>query len=147
MTRPALLLLSAELVDLQRAADHLAVSAQRCCGLTQLTAPGLEELERLESFAARFARLADLLTQRMLRLIDDVELVTGGSVLDRLHRAEQRGFASATDLIRIRELRNLIAHEYAGQALHEIYSAVEALSPALLAVVPAISAYAKRLLA
>ena len=45
-------------------------------------------------------------------------------------------------MIKIRELRNLIAHEYANEKMVEIYAAVAALSPALLAVVPRVMAYA-----
>jgi hypothetical protein len=39
-------------------------------------------------------------------------------------------------MIRIRELKNLIAHEYATDKMMEIYGVVMALSPALLAIVP-----------
>lgn len=46
------------------------------------------------------------------------------------------------ELINIRELRNLIAHEYATEKMFEIHGAVAAMSPALLAAVPAVIAYA-----
>ena len=75
-------------------------------------------------------------------IIDEIELTGGGSVLDRLYRAEKRGWASAAELIKIRELRNLIAHEYATEKMLEIYAAVAAMSPTLLAVVPKVIAYA-----
>ena len=75
-------------------------------------------------------------------MIDEIELTGGGSILDRIYRAEKRGWASATELIKIRELRNLIAHEYATEKMLEIYTAVAALSPALLAAVPKVIVYA-----
>lgn len=105
-----------------------------------------EQLERLESLTSRFARLADLLIQRIFRLIDEIELTTSGSLLDRIYRAEKRGWANAIDLIKIRELRNLIAHEYATDKMQEIYATVAALSPLLLVIVPNVTAYARSLL-
>ena len=92
-----------------------------------------EELERLESLTSRFARLADLLIQRIFRLIDEIELTGTGTLLDRIYRAEKRGWVEASEMIKIRELRNLIAHEYANDKMPEIYAVVAAMSPALLA--------------
>ncbi|OGR33840.1 MAG: hypothetical protein A2091_02580 [Desulfuromonadales bacterium GWD2_61_12] len=135
-------LLREELMGLQLAAGHLGYSMERCHNLIGQKDLPPEQLERLESLTSRFARLADLLIQRLFRLIDEVELTGGGSILDRIYRAEKRGWANATDLIKIRELRNLIAHEYATEKMPEIYIAVMALSPALLATVPKVIAYA-----
>jgi hypothetical protein len=136
VSRPdKLLLLAHECDRLRLASGHLQVSV----GRTQDLIPRLheplapDELERLESLASRFARLADLLIQRVMRLVDELELVPGGSLLDRIHRAEKRGWsAQAGMLTRIRELRNLIAHEYAAERMVEIYQAVAELSPALI---------------
>ena len=62
-----------------------------------------EELERLESLTSRFARLADMLIQRVMRLVDEIELTPSGSVLDRIYRAEKRGWVNRADvLVRIR---------------------------------------------
>ena len=91
--------------------------------------------------ASRFARLADLMVQRIFRLVDNIELSGNSSIFDRIYRAEKRQWAEATELIRIRELRNLIAHEYAGNKMPEIYRAVALLAPILLAVVPKIIIY------
>ncbi|MEO8122115.1 MAG: hypothetical protein ABI606_22665 [Rhodoferax sp.] len=43
-------------------------------------------------------------------------------------------------------MRNLIAHEYATEKMLEIYSAVAAMSPTLLAAVPKIIAYAEKII-
>lgn len=104
-----------------------------------------EELEILESLTSRFARLTDLLTQRIFRLIDEIELAGTGTLLDRIYRAEKRGWGEASELIKIRELRNLIAHEYASDKMPEIYAVILAMSPALLAVVPKVVLYANEL--
>jgi hypothetical protein len=141
-----LTLLQRELVDLDKAAAHLRFSLDRTRGLLDRRDWDPEELERLESLASRFARLSDLLVQRVMRLVDDLELLAPGTLLDRLHRAEKRGWVDdAGTLVRIRELRNLIAHEYAADKMADIYAAVAALAPALLAVVPTVVGYARDL--
>lgn len=129
MNADKLLLLQEELRGLENAATHLRFSIDRTQGLLNQQDWQPEELERLESLASRFARLSDLLMQRVMRLIDDLELTATGTLLDRIHRAEKRGWIDdAIKLVRIRELRNLIAHEYARRQV-EIYAAVELFSP------------------
>jgi len=138
-------LLQDELSALGLAAQHLAYSRQRCSSLAALENLPPEQLERLESLTSRFARLADLLIQRIFRLIDDIELIGNSSILDRLYRAEKRGWANAADLIKIRELRNLIAHEYAADQMADIYTAVAAMTPVLLDAIPKVTAYATQM--
>ena len=146
MNTDKLLLLQEELRDLENAATHLRFSISRTQELLNRQDWQPEELERLESLASRFARLSDLLMQRVMRLIDDLELTATGTLLDRIHRAEKRGWVDdPLKLVRIRELRNLIAHEYAADKMAEIYATVAVLAPELLAVVPKVTAYAHAL--
>jgi hypothetical protein len=65
------LLLQEELQDLDNAATHLRYSINRTKDLLDQKEWTPEELERLESLASRFARLSDVLVQRVMRLIDD----------------------------------------------------------------------------
>ena len=58
-------LLQEELVGLQSAANHLGYSMERCQNLIGQQEISLEELERLESLTSRYARLSDLLIQRI----------------------------------------------------------------------------------
>lgn len=141
-----LALLQQELPNIVLAAQHLGYSLERCAGFDAWHEPTPEQLERLESMSARFARLSDILIQRIFRLIDDIELVGSSTVLDRIYRAEKRGWAQADQLIKIRELRNLIAHEYATDAMPEIYAAVMTLSPSLLDTAHQIENYTNNLL-
>lgn len=146
MTHDKLLLLKEGLQHLDQAATHLAFSQARTKNLIHSDNWTPEELERLESLSSRFARLSDILTQKIMRLIDDLELTPGGTLLDRVQRAEKRGWVeSASDLIRIRELRNLIAHEYAADKMAEIYQAVGLLAPKLLETIVTVRGYAERL--
>jgi hypothetical protein len=146
MNSDKLLLLRNELDNLDKAAAYLAASIERSSGLAGRSDLGAEQLERLESMASRFARLSDLLVQRIMRSVDDLELTPEGSLLDRIQRAEKRGWVqNAHDLVRIRELRNLVAHEYAADRMAEIYTGIARLAPSLLAVVPKVRAYVEDL--
>ena len=146
MIKEKIELLQEELADLQLAAVHLGYSMARCLNLIGQAEISPEQLERLESLTSRFARLSDLLIQRTFRLIDEIELVGSGSILDRIYRAEKRGWANASEMIRIRELRNLIAHEYANDKMPEVFAAVVTLSPILLAVIPKVIEYVNNLI-
>jgi len=75
-----------------------------------------------------------------------IELTPDGSLLDRIHRAEKRGWANEANLlVRIRELRNVIAHEYAADKMADLYAATATLAPKLFGVVPMVVAYCERL--
>lgn len=136
-----LALLHDEVARLQQAAAHLAWSVERGKAVAEQATWQSEDLERLESLASRFARLADLFTQRIMRLADDLELESPGSLLDRLRRAEKRGWVDTDgEFVRIRELRNLIAHE--DEDLAALYRKVLRHAPLLLAAVPRVVAWA-----
>lgn len=131
--RDQLDLLAAELRRLKLACDHLAWSLPRCQPIVGRLPWSTEDHERLESLASRFARVADLLTQRVMRLVDALELESPGTVLDRIRRAEKRGWVDTDgQLVRVRELRNRIAHEYEDDELQALYREVIALSPVLI---------------
>ncbi len=141
-----LTLLQEELPNLNKSAEYLSFSLERCRELAERSNWCPEELERLESLTSRFSRLSDLLTQRIMRLIDELEMFPEGSLLDRFYRAEKRGWVqNAKELVQIRELRNLIAHEYAADKMAEIYRATILFASKLLSLVPAISVHADKL--
>ena len=90
MNTDKLLLLQEGLAHLEQAASHLALSHDRTLAIIRQENWTPEELERLESLSSRFARLSDLLTQKIMRLIDELELTPDGTLLDRIQRAETR---------------------------------------------------------
>lgn len=146
MSAPKLEMLREEIETLKQAAFYLQHSLQRTHDLARTNNWTPEELERIESLTSRFARLSDLMTQRVMRLIDELELTPECTPLDRLHRAEKRGWVEkASTLVRIRELKNVIAHEDRVDKMAEIFSAVEKLAPELLIVVPKIVNHASNL--
>ena len=148
MTDAQRLQLLHECANLKLAASHLGFSIERTQPLIGKLEWSPEELEPLESLCSRFARLSDLLTQRLMRLVDYIELTPEGSLLDRIHRAEKRGWTQEANLlIRIRELRNVIAHEYAASKMSELYTTTSTFAPKLLSVVPLVVAYCENLAA
>lgn len=87
--------LRTSLDELSRARERLAFSYQRVLDLgADLSGFSPEELERVEAFTSRFARVVDLLTNKVLRALFAYELESVETVLDRLHLAEKRGFVA-----------------------------------------------------
>lgn len=104
-----------------------------------------EELESIEAFTSRFARMADLLTQRMFRLIDEFDLDNEGTVRDRINRAEKKELIDQADhFVEIRKLRNTIAHEYQPDAPEKIYADVLKNTPYLFDSIERINRYTKK---
>ena len=101
-----------------------------------------EELESYEALTSRFARLSDLVVQKVFRYLDAYELEESGTVRDRINRADKRGvISSAQDFVHIRMLRNEIAHEYKAESIYDIFVRVMVLIPFLLDSVDRIAGY------
>ncbi len=101
-----------------------------------------EDLVHLDAITSRFARLADILIQKVFRAIDAIELTDEGTLIDRLNRAEQRGIIDSAEGWRnIRELRNQIAHEYVLEDLHSLFEDVIQFTPLVLKCVDKIKIY------
>ncbi|MBI5244162.1 MAG: hypothetical protein HY922_10890 [Elusimicrobia bacterium] len=101
--------------------------------------------EKLEVLTARFARLADILTQKVFRALDAAEFADEGSFLDRLNRMEKRAVIPSAKLWRdIRDIRNQIAHEYALKSLAPLQRAVMAHCPDLFEAVARVRSYVQR---
>lgn len=134
-----------ELNELENAREVLAYSYKKCARIG--VHPGLsnEELESFEALTGRFARLSDIVIQKIIRYFDVLELEEPGTVRDRINRAEKKGaIENAEDFIQIRLLRNEIAHEYKSDAIYAIFGSVLELTPVLLENIEKIVAYAKR---
>jgi len=102
-----------------------------------------EQAIALEALCARFARLADMLIQKLFRALDAIELVDEGSLLDRLARMEQRDVIDSMETwAEIRELRNQIAHDYVVTDLVELQRSVFEFCPLLLGVLDKLAMYA-----
>ena len=133
MTQQMRELLVNELKLLTDARDVLLYSFNKCRAIGLKEAYEPEELESFESFTGRFARLSDILIQKIFRLVDELDLDSHGTIRDRINRAEKKELIASGDVfVEIRMVRNDIAHEYLPEAIRDIFGKVLNLTPALL---------------
>ncbi|MBI3294979.1 MAG: hypothetical protein HYZ71_09650 [Deltaproteobacteria bacterium] len=122
--------------DLSKARGHLEYSFNKAKQI-QLV-PELDEssLECLESFASRFSRFSEIAVSKYFRsLILQKDPGFRGSVIDLLNQAEKFAWIdSAASWRRIRELRNVAAHDYTSEDFLKLYKELIALTPHLLAL-------------
>lgn len=135
-------------LELDRALSHLNYSAQAVSGLdVEAMRAGVDEesLAQAEAFTSRFARVVDLLSKRLLRALDEYEMADPGTLLDVANRAEKRGIIDSVDWLReIKDTRNRIAHDYAGDRLLEILDYCRVELPKLVEVCQRAKAYADK---
>nr|VFJ69227.1 MAG: hypothetical protein BECKFW1821C_GA0114237_101820 [Candidatus Kentron sp. FW] len=140
-------LLREEIDVLERAADLLSWSYERCSQVGGKDSYNKEDEERFEALVGRFARLSDILVQKFFRLLDTLDLEPTGTARDRINQAEKKGIIeNADDFIRMRLLRNRITHEYALEAISDIYKDVMMFTPVLLQAALRARKYAQRYL-
>ena len=126
-------LLEENLQQAREAAGHLSVSVERCSVFASSPPFKEEQLIELEALTSRFARLSDLLIQKVLKSIERLDGDNPGTVRDRLLEAEKKGIIqSAGILIEIRDVRNTISHDYDNTSFNEIVLFVIKNSPVLL---------------
>ncbi len=141
--------LAESMAQLDRALAHLRYSVESCGNDHDPVAGATEEqLERLEALTCRFARLIDIMSNRALRAIDRFEMCEPGTLLDVANRAEKRGLIESVDWLReLKDTRNRIAHDYAGERLPEILAYCRGELPRLFDSCQRIIAYGRALLA
>ena len=141
-------LLKQNLADLHQAKTHLDYSYEQVCqwecGFEELSE---NQLESIEAFTSRFARCVDLLVNKVLRSLDRYELRSSGTLLDVVKGAEKRGFlAHADDLREMKDLRNIIAHDYAGYQMSQIFDYCKAKKPQFDDITQKVEHYLSQLL-
>ncbi len=131
-----------ELNELNKANDVLTYSYEKCAKIGVKADLSNKELESFEALTGRFARLSDIIIQKVFRYFDVLELEDTGTVRDRINRAEKKGLIeTAEEFIQIRLLRNEIAHEYKSDSINAIFESVLELTPTLLKSVEKIISY------
>lgn len=106
----------------EEAANHLKISFERCNAFINEEKFTEEHLIELEALTARFARMSDLLVQKIFKTIDQLDSNTPGTVRDRIIQAEKNGIINdAATLLEIRNVRNTIAHEYEQLDIKEMF--------------------------
>jgi uncharacterized protein YutE (UPF0331/DUF86 family) len=141
-------LLEQGLAELANARRHLDYSFQQVTGLPDTLKGATEkQLESAEAFTGRFARSVDLLVNKVLRSLDRVELKPEGTLLDVVNRAEKRGFVNRSEELReMKDVRNMIAHDYAGTKAAEIFVYCREQKPAFDAICERVTGYAHQIL-
>lgn len=102
--------------------------------IPNLVLKNLDELESWEAFTARFARTTDIFLSKYIRLLV-LHLDPGfrGEMRDYLDMAEKSSLISSADQwMKVRELRNTIAHEYSKEDLQKTLQEVMVLTPFVL---------------
>ena len=109
-------ILEQNLRELAEARVHLDYSFDQVEHLRADQSPTESQLDSMEAFTSRFSRSVDLVTNKVLRSLDRVEMQHSGTLLDVVNRAEKRGFVESADQLReMKDVRNIIAHDYAGK--------------------------------
>jgi len=105
-----------------------------------------EEFMAFEAMTSRYARTTDMLINKVLRSLDVVEYIDGGTVIDATHNTEKRGIANSQDLRNLKDLRNSIAHEYVTENIVRFFAQVLEFTPLLKKVIGNLNAYCARYL-
>jgi hypothetical protein len=92
-----------------------------------------ETEEALDALSSKFSRVSDIYTQKVIKTLLFFLREDAPTFLDRMNLCEKLGIiSSAEELIAIRDLRNIIAHEYLSENLLEIYREIIQLSDNLM---------------
>jgi len=135
-------LLRGDLASIRLAATSLEKSLAKCAKLTPAPRQSFEDEETFDALTSRFARTADILTQKVLKTTVLLLREDAPTFIDRMNLCEKLGMIpSAEELIAIRDLRNMIAHEYTTENLLELYADTVSASPALLNAVSAATSF------
>jgi uncharacterized protein YutE (UPF0331/DUF86 family) len=103
-----------------------------------------EEFVSFEAMTSRYARTTDMLINKVLRSLDTVEYIDGGTVIDAANNTEKRGITDAQNLRKLKDLRNSIAHEYVTENIIRFFDKVLEFTPLLKTVIDNLTRYCSR---
>lgn len=87
----------------------------------------------LEALISRFARTSDIFLKKFIKLLANVEFMEYESLRDLINIAEKKNWIENADIwIKIRQLRNTIAHEYTINNSMEIFQLTINFSPYII---------------
>ena len=137
-------ILNQELNLLRESSNTLEYSYKACNKIGLKEKYSEEELESYEALCSRFARLSDIMIQKILKTIELNDLESPGTVRDRISSSYKKGvITDANKLIEVRILRNEIAHEYLPEAFKDIFNKVIEYCSFLFENVQSINNYCK----
>ena len=131
-----------DLAYLNRSMEVLAYSLQKARKIGIKKAYVIEELDVYEALTSRFARTADILTQKIIKNLFMIMQEDAKTFIDRCNLSEKLHIVdNAQDLYNIRKLRNDIAHEYCISDISEIFHDVLEQTEVLLEISKRVQAY------
>jgi hypothetical protein len=99
----------------------------------------------LEALTARYSRTLNFFINKLLSLVDALELENEGSVLDRINRFKKRGVLDdETDWRIFKDLENKIAHEYIVEETDDIVTDVIKYGSILMQSYDSLKIYCKK---
>lgn len=121
---------------LRQALPSFEKSVNKCRRIDPAEKLTFEEEECFDALTSKFARSSDIYTQKVIKSLLILLRENAPTFLDRMNLCEKLEIIpSAEDMISIRDLRNLIAHEYLTENLVEVYQETLRLSQKLLEAV------------
>jgi len=122
-------------IKLSKALVHLEYSYRKVTHLsTNITALNEEELATWESFAARCGRVIDIFLVRYVKIFVKLnDPGFEGSLRDFVNQAEKLALITqAEEWMKMREMRNIAAHEYTDKDLAHFLNELRKACPRLL---------------
>ncbi len=102
----------------------------------------IEELDVYEALTSRYARTADILTQKIIKNLFMIMQEDAKTFIDRCNLSEKLNIIdNAKELYNIRKLRNDIAHEYCITDISEIFKDVLEYTDVLLKIAKRVKFY------
>jgi hypothetical protein len=122
---------------LLRALPSFERSLSKCQSILLDKEPlSFEAEESFDSLTSKFARISDIFTQKLLKSLVLYLREDAPTFLDRMNLCEKLGvIPSAESMVAIRDLRNLIAHEYSVDRIVDVYAETLRLADSLLAAI------------
>lgn len=121
---------------LARALQSFKKSVVKCQSIPLNEPLSFEDEESFDSLTSKFARISDVFTQKVLKSVVLLLREDAPTFVDRMNLCDKLLLIpSAETLITIRDLRNLIAHEYSEDQLLEIYKETLDLSEQLISAI------------
>ena len=118
---------------LKQALPSFSRSLEKCRQIDLSAGFSFNEEEAFDALTSKFSRISDIFTQKVLKSLTLMLREDAPTFIDRMNLCEKLSILpSAADMISIRDLRNLIAHEYITENLLEVYRETLILSEKLL---------------
>jgi hypothetical protein len=118
---------------LSRALESFEKSLTKCRDISLVESLSFEAEESFDSLTSKFARISDIFTQKVLKSAVLLLREDAPTFVDRMNLCEKLAIIpSAETMLAIRDLRNLIAHEYSEDQILEIYAETLSLSADLV---------------